>query len=178
MASFEHTGDNRSLYNSTRYVRADRWSHLNRSMQQSQHLQRQQIPILGSFKGDSTEVAALRSMPKQERQRMAPSERRSIVAQQQRQARQDVCGSVTQSLFRALGTGLSSIAGSVAARLVHTSKPGPVSKRDVESDEPIDLTKDPEYGTQLDNIGAMGEDAANQNQITVHNVTNYNLFNE
>lgn len=123
----------------------------------------------------------LRSIPQHERQRVPPTARRGIVAHERRQARQGVCGSVTQSLVRALGTGLSSIAGSVAARLVHTRKPGPAIKGDVESDGPIDLTRDPEYGAQLDNIGSVGEDAASQNQITVHNhnhshnTTNYNF---
>lgn len=73
------------------------------------------------------------------------------------------------------------MASSLAARLVHTRKPRPAIKGDGESDEPIELTRDPEFGAELDNIGALGEDAASQNQITVHNhnhshnTTNYNF---
>lgn len=84
-------------------------------------------------------------------------------------------------MLSALGTGLSSLAGSVAARLVETRPTPRAIRRDVESDGPIDLTEDPEYGTQLDNIGSVAEDAASQNQITVHNhnhshnTTNYNF---
>ena len=52
------------------------------------------------------------------------------------------------------------MAGSVAARLVGTGAPGPVRQRDVESDEHIDLTQDPAYGSQLGDIGPPGGNAA------------------
>ena len=37
---------------------------------------------------------------------------------------------------------------------------------------------DPHYGEALDQIEPVGEDAEHQKQITVNNVTNYNMFNE
>jgi hypothetical protein len=90
---------------------------------------------------------------------MAPTERRGIVGQQRRQEQPGIWGSAARSLC-ALGWGVTSLAGSVAARLVGTGAPGPVRQRDGESDEHIDLTQDPAYGAQLGEIGPPGGSTA------------------
>lgn len=102
MASFGQS--QYSLNNSTRYVlnKNDRWSQLDRRLEQRQFIQKHEIPVLGSFKNSYYDgVEDLRSKTKQERQKMGPIDhRRNIVSENNtRGRRRNVCGSVTDSLY-------------------------------------------------------------------------------
>lgn len=143
-------------------------------------MQRHEIPILGSFRDreESERVAVLRSMEKEERQRMPPMERGRPAVGQQRSQRRHACGHVTETLYSTIGAGFHSLMDSVASKLAYNPKPkfsGPT--KNGELDESVDLTLDPTHGDKLDKIDAISADDQNQKQITVNNVTNYNVFN-
>ena len=87
-------------------------------------MRKHEIPVLGSFRDQPDEAEILRSMTKHERQRMGPTDRATIMANTaQRGRRRNVCGSVTDSLYQSLGSGIHSMMDSIVSKIIYKPKP-------------------------------------------------------
>ena len=108
---------------------------------------------------------------------MGPTDRATIMANtEQRGRRRNVCGSVTDSLYKSLGSGMHNMMDSIVSKIIYKPKPKYHKKmHESELTESIDLSQDPLHGKKLADI----DKNASQNQnLTVNNVTNYNVFND
>ena len=97
----------------------------------------------------------MRSMTKNERQKMGPTDRAAIVAKSgEKGRRRNVCGSVTDSLYKSVGSGIHNMMDSIVSRIIYKPKHKFHQKmQDGDLNESISLSEDPKHGNKLANMG-------------------------